>query len=320
MSILEKYHQVFQEKENEHDFTLIPYSKNLYVGRDNVGHAVIVVLSNRPSRMPIRQKTKLLSVECNVSVIYKLDSEICHNVVHIIRCLAETKREEEIFVELVSLFNEPSVDDNQEDAILEVVSILTAFFTDKTEPSYTELQGLFAELYTIWSYAGTVDLAKYWQSKERMKFDFSLSERDKIEVKSTLKNERRHHFRHEQLWSDVFNIYVISYMLREDDEGLSLLELIGRTKPLLMDDPRKVLIIDRYLKNTSEERLGKVRYNEHLLQYWRKIYSASEIPKFSEQAPSGVSNAEYDCILDNVQDVEESQFLQEVEEILTSVG
>ena len=107
-------------------------------------------------------------------------------------------------------------------------------------------------------------------------------------------------------------------MLREDDEGLSLLELIGKTKPLLMDDPRKVLIIDRYLKNTSEERLGKVRYNEHLLHYWRKIYNASEIPKFSEQTPSGVSNAEYDCVLDNAQDVDEGQFLQAVEEILAS--
>ena len=319
MNIVEKYQQAFREKDDEHDFSLIPYTDNLYVGRDSFGHAVIVILSNRPNRMPIRQKTKLLSVECNVSVVYKLDSEICHNVVHIIRCLAETKKEEEIFVELVPLFSEPSVDDNQEDAILEVVSILTSFFTDKTEPSYTELQGLFAELYTIWSYAGTVDLAKYWQSKERMKFDFSLSEKDKIEVKSTLKNERRHHFRHEQLWSDVFNIYVVSYMLREDDEGLSLLELIGRTKPLLMNDPRKVLIIDRYLKNTSEERLEKVRYNENLLHYWRKIYSASEIPKFSEQTPSGVSNAEYDCVLDNVQEVNEGQFLQAVEEILASV-
>lgn len=162
-------------------------------------------------------------------------------------------------------------------------------------------------------------MSKYWQSKDRMKFDFSLTTTDKIEVKSTLKNERRHHFRHEQLLSDSFNIYVVSYMFREDDEGLSLYELIGKTKPLLQHDPRKVLIINKYVKNTSEERLKEVRFNEHLLLYYRKIYMAQDIPRFKENTPSGVSNAEYDCVLDNVRDISEGQFLQEVESIISSI-
>lgn len=318
MNILKKYYQTFDNKDIGHDFSLIQYSEQLFVGRDNLGHASIVILSNRPNRTPIRQKTKLLSVECNVSVVYNLEGIKRQDVVHIIRCLADSKKEEEIFVELTPLFNEPSLDNDQEDAILETVSILSSFFADKSEPSYNELQGLFAELYTIWSYADTVDLSYYWQSKDRMKFDFSLTETDKIEIKSTLKNERRHHFRHEQLLSDIFQVYVISYMLRIDDEGLSLYELISKTKPMLQHDPRKVLIVDKYIKNTSEERLREIRYNEHLLQYCRKIYMADEIPKFREHTPSGVSNAEYDCILDNAKDISEKQFLDEIKKIVSS--
>lgn len=317
MNILQKYYQAFENRETGHDFSLIPYTDRLYVGKDSVGHASIVILSNRPNRTTIRQKTKLLSVECNVSVAYSLAGIKHQDVVHIIRCLADSKKEEEIFVELAPLFNEPSLSDDQEESILETVSILSSFFADKSEPSYNELQGLFAELYTIWSYADKVDLSWYWQSKGRMKFDFSLTEKDKIEVKSTLKNERKHHFRHEQLLSDIFRIYVVSYMLRVDDEGLSLYELIDKTKPLLQHDPRKVLIIDKYIKNTSEERLREVRFNEHLLQYCRKIYMADEIPKFKERTPSGVSNAEYDCILDNANDISEEQFLDEVKEIVS---
>ena len=319
MNILERYCQVFDDKENNHDFVLISYSDNLYVGKDNAGHAVIVIPSNRPERMGIRQKTKMLSVECNVPVTYRLEGELHRDVVHIIRCLVETKKEEEIFVELTTLFDVPSKSVDQEESILEIVAILTEFFSNKTEPTYRELQGLFAELYTIWSYKDILNLAIFWQSRDRMKFDFSLTERDKIEVKSTIKNERRHHFKHEQLWSEIYNIHVVSYMLRADDEGLSLYELINMTKPLLRMYPQKTLIVDRYVKNTSEERLRETRYNEYLLKQCRKIYNASDIPKFTEQTPSGVSNAEYDCILDHVKSVDEELFLQNIRSINSSI-
>ena len=124
-----------------------------------------------------------------MSVVYNLEGIKRQDVVHIIRCLADSKKEEEIFVELTPLFNEPSLDNDQEDAILETVSILSSFFADKSEPSYNELQGLFAELYTIWSYADTVDLSYYWQSKDRMKFDFSLTETDKENVLYFYRND-----------------------------------------------------------------------------------------------------------------------------------
>lgn len=310
MDILEKYYQLLDGEERGHDLSLIPYTDNVFVGKDSKGYASIVILSNRPNRASLRQKTKLLSVECNVSVTYKLDGKICQDMVHIIRCMADSRKEEEIFIELAPLFSGPSLDDNQEDAILETVAILSSFFSDKVEPSYMELQGLFAELYTIWSFSDEIDLSRFWQSEDRMKFDFSLTEKDKIEVKSTLKNERRHHFRHDQLLSDLFNIFVVSYMLRVDDEGLSLYELIKKTKPMLQHDPKKLLIVDRYLKNTSEERLREVRFNEHLLRYCRRIYMADEIPRFKEPTPPGVSNAEYDCILDKATGISEKRFLE----------
>ena len=63
-----------------------------------------------------------------------------------------------------------------------------------------------------------------------MKFDFSISEKVKLEVKATVKNIRTHHFRHEQLMTEVYDIFVLSYLLRYDDEGLSLFELLMSCK------------------------------------------------------------------------------------------
>ena len=210
------------------------------------------------------------------------------------------------------LFEEASMVDNQEESLLEVVAILTSFFANSIEPSDVELQGLFAELYTMWSYRLVANLGKYWQSRQRMTFDFSLTDNIKIEVKSTVKNERKHHFRHEQLMEDPYIVYIISYLMRRDDEGLSLYDLINMVKPLLSKEPRKMMAIERFEKNTSEERLREFRFNEGFLQQRKKIYRAADVPKFKEITPEGVSNTEYDCNLDNAPDLDESTFETEI--------
>ena len=137
-----------------------------------------------------------------------------------------------------------------------------------------------------------------------MKFDFSITEKLKLEIKATTKNTRTHHFRHEQLMTEVYDIYVLSYLLRHDDEGLSLLELINESKTYLSYDPRKLVKINLVLKNVSQERLDNFRFNNDYTRANMHFYKAEDIPKFNESSPSGVINAEYDCVLDNVKSIE----------------
>ena len=319
MDVVSKFHELIStEPIGEHDFVLFQYTEMLFIGIDNKQNCVVVCKSNKPGRSALRQRTKLISIECNIHVNYIVDGHEESGKVHIIRCYTTSDKEQEIFVELAPLFEEASIQDDQEEALLETVSILSSFFANKTEPTDAELQGLFAELYTIRAYQGSLRLGNYWQTRDRMKFDFSISEKVKIEVKSTIKNERKHHFRHDQLAHEMFDIYVVSYMLRHDDAGLSLFELIEVTKPMIRDDPRRLLILERYLKNTSELRLKQFRFNEQLADGKRKIYRASDIPQFSEEAPTGVTNAEYDCNLDGTEPMEEAEFLAEIENDLSN--
>ena len=39
-----------------------------------------------------------------------------------------------------------------------------------------------------------IDISEYYQIEDRRKFDFSISDRKKIDVKTTTKPERIHHF------------------------------------------------------------------------------------------------------------------------------
>ena len=316
MDIVSTFHNYFnKDRAIGHDFNLFKYSDLLFLGEDKEGNVSIVCISNKPNRSQLRQRTKQISIECNMKVQYLVNGEIDKNTVHIVRCFTSIEREKDIFIELTPLFDEASRQEDQEAALLEIVSTLTSFFANKSEPSDSELQGLYAELTTIQQYQQSLNLSDYWQSRDRMKFDFSISDEIKIEVKSTIKNERKHHFKHEQLAYETYDIYVISYMLRHDDAGESLFDLIEVTKPMIKSDPRKLLILERYLKNTSELRLQQFRFNRQITNSKRNIYRAEDIPRFIETAPTGITNAEYDCNLTGIIPLEETAFINQIQRV-----
>lgn len=315
MNIVKMFNDFLSLQDNlDNSFSLFLVYPGFYVGIDDQLNPVVVCKAHKSSKTPIRQRTKLLSIECNILVEYSLNSKIEEDVVHIIRCFSSNKKERDVFIELSPLFYEAGNEDDQESALIELVSILSSFFENKHEPSDAELQGLYAELYTIYSYNNDIQLGNYWHSSDRLKFDFSIDSENKIEVKSTMKTERKHRFKHNQLSHNNYNIYVVSYMFRPDDEGLSLSSLIELVKPSVESNVRKLMILEKYIKNTSEERLDQLKFDEVYTKNMRKIFKAKDVPQFEEKNPEGVSNAEYDCLLENVPSMDETEFVARIME------
>ena len=306
MNVVEFYRSIICEESVSADFNLFEYRDGFYVGKDSSNYLCVVIKSSNYYRSPIIQRTRLLSIECNIRLQYCIDGNREENVVHIVRCYSQVEKEKEMFLELI---DSTILGATSDDEIIDTFQILAKFFANKSEPSDSELIGLFAELDAIRVFSSSIQLERYWQSQDRMKFDFSITDTLKLEVKATTKNFRTHHFRHEQLVTDMYDIYVLSYMLRYDDEGQSLLELIHLVKPLLVNNMKKLLRVETVLKNVSEQRLDSFRFNREYTQTKRHIYPAETIPKFSETTPDGVANAEYDCNLDNLAFIDDSAFI-----------
>ena len=299
MNIVDTFRQHFGTLSNiSNDFSLVECDDGIMIGVDKSSHLSVVLKSKSPKRFPIMHKTQNMSIECNMRVTYLLDGITCKDAVHILRCLSDNPREKELFLELATVLI--SEGDGSEESIMDTFNLLRTFFNNKKDILDNELIGLYAELYTICAFHKSLEIEQYWQSRDRMKFDFSITEKLKLEVKATTKNSRTHHFRHEQLMTELYDIYVLSYMLRYDDEGLSLFDLIKESKEYLKTDSRKLMKIDNILRNVSEERLKNLRFNRDYTDANMHIYSASNIPKFNQVTPSGVANAEYDCVLDNI--------------------
>lgn len=308
MNIVELFNKHFKVNVDlKNDFSLVACEDGIMIGLDKNSHVVVVVKSGSPKCFPIIQKTKSMSIECNVKVSYVLNGKVESDVVHILRCLSEFEKEKELFLELATVLLVNT--DRTEESIMDSFNTLRSFFNNKKDVSDNELVGLYAELYTICKYHDSLSIEKHWQSKDRMKFDFSMSEKNKLEIKATTKNSRVHHFRHEQLMTEIYEIYILSYMLRYDDEGLPLYNLIIQSKEYLVSDSRKLLKINQILKNVSQERLENMRFNQDFTEANMHFYKAEDIPKFNEVTPNGVVNAEYDCVLDNVNYLKETDVI-----------
>ena len=289
-------------KSDVSEFRLISIKENLYIGQDRENNIVLVLSHSQMNGNIFQMRTKKLSLELNRDVSFEFQGVQHFKRVNLIRCFQESEKEIQIFLDLCEVFF-MSIEAISEEEFSETFKTLVLFFKDKREVSDMELQGLFAELFTIYHYQSTFDFAKYWQSKGKMKFDFSITGKIKLEIKSTLKTERRHHFKHDQLLSSLYDIYVLSYLMKEDDQGISLLYLLQECKKILKEYPEKIIRIEETLYQVEGKRLEKMRFSEEYLIAYHKFFDASQLPKFQELTPDGVANAEYDCILDNIKDV-----------------
>lgn len=275
-------------------------SNNCFFGKDKTGHVAFLIESLTPNIAAIQQETKSLSFTFNKHCKVTSDGKCAYKVMHSLVCKEDEPDKLETFIRLTKSF---SLIDSGSDQyyFAKLFSSLSALFDKQRKVSEQEIQGLFAELYVILYFNNMeCNIAKYWQSRDRMKFDFSFGNCRRLEIKSTLKSERIHHFKHEQLLSQLYDIKLASVMLRKSDYGISLGDIIKRIRRIYSDNFALMLHIDTLVSQLDEDIVNNLKYDEIYLKDNIRFYDAKGIPHFNEKTPDGVFNAEYDCQLDLV--------------------
>lgn len=308
MSVFEIYNRKKREFKSEYEYSLVRVNDQVLVGDDNEGRACIVLVSSEPQRDSEARKTKELSYACNVEITYQEDNDVKEEICHIIKCYSQNEKDIEMFLKLGETFfveKEVSIND-----IVDIFNTLNDFFAKSNKYSKSELQGLYGELYAIYHFRDKLDLCEKWQNKDKMKFDFSISKDTKLEVKTTTLPLRIHHFKHEQLAINLVDIYVLSFKLREDNDGLSLRELMDYCLPLLKQYPQKESRVLKVIYDLREESyLEDMKYLESYTIGNMKIFNAKDIPKFDEETPSNVSDAEYNSDLEGLTGIDEEEIV-----------
>ena len=289
-------------------------SLTCFFGKDSDGNVVFMMKSSSPKVLSIHQETKSLRFVFNKKCIMQSEGFKETEVMHVLTCKDKENEKIRAFIRLTKSF---SCSDTGLDQyyFAKLFSAISALFDKQRRVSEIEMQGLFAELYTILYLRDSgCDMAKFWQSHNKMKFDFSIDDKRRIEIKSTLKSERIHHFRHEQLLSELYDIKVISILLRKNDCGISLGDVVEELREIYANNFALMLHIENTISQIDDDYLYGVKYDELYLKNNIRFFDAKEIPHFNEKSPDGVFNAEYDCYLDAAKNISQTEIVKWIKE------
>ncbi len=281
-----------------------------YFGKDKDGNIIFMIDSSSEKLPTLRQETKSLRFVFNQKCLLRIDCSLLRKIMHVLTCKDRDIEKIKAFVRLTKSFSMNDVGTDQY-YLPKLFSSISSLFDKERYVSEIETQGLFAELYTILYFREIgCDISKHWQSRDRMKFDFSLDVKKRIEIKSTLKQERIHHFKHEQSLSNIYDIRIVSIMIRKNDCGLSLGNIVEKIREYYADNFALMLHIENTASQLDEDMIYGIKYDSIYLKNNLKVFDAKDIPHFNEKTPEGVFNAEYDCYLDTTRHLSQEEIVK----------
>lgn len=272
----------------------------VYYGRTSDGLLVFALESKNEKLPRFIQQTNSLMFCFNEKGVFLIDGIEESRIIHLLVCKDKDATKEDAFIRLTNAFSMSTQPDDPY-YVAKLFAALSSLFDKQHIASEMELQGLYCELFTMLFFQQQgCDISRFWQSRDRMRFDFTINNQRKLEVKSTIKPVRIHHFKHSQLLSLTYDIRIVSIMLQKSDAGLSLKEVIDTIRSLYQSNYDLMLHIDTLISGIDNEELELLQYDEPYLRNNIRIYDAKDIPHFNELTPEGIFNAEYDSCLTNV--------------------
>lgn len=304
MDNLNIYNEVNRITKPESGYFVYKHVKsNNYFGKDENDNVVFLIKSESKDRITNFQETKSLVFIYNKECSFKINEKLDFERVHILICKSKDYNIIQTFIRLAEMFSIETKTYIDLD-YLRFFNSLVYLFDKEKNISEIEAQGVFAELLVIKHfYISKCNILEFWQSKSKMKFDFMVNEKKRIEIKSTLKNTRVHHFKHDQLLSNDYDIVVISTMLQRSDSGISISELADNLKELFPYHYNLNIFIETHLSKLTYEMLNNIRYDEVYFKRKLKIFNAKKIPKIENDISQGIFNIEYDVVMDNIEDM-----------------
>ena len=235
-----------------------------------------------------------------------LDNEYI-GIYHIIVCLSD---EDFIIRDFEKVFNVLILKNPEKMSSFDVLNLFNSIdiiFRTTEEKENKELQiGLFGELITLkYLYnLGNTNIIDKWHTKFSLKHDIELDKINRIEIKTTTKEERIHTFKHNQLTRKDVKVYVVSCLLEISEIGLTLNTLIDQIIELCEDINKVNELYALKKKCGINDQYEGMTFNEELAYLKLKLYDSSSIPQIKEDIPESITRITYDVNLANVEDID----------------
>lgn len=275
-------------------------TKNVVECCDNENRQTILVRNSEENSTAVSFENEFFIMKNNF--ILEVENNEIGNF-HILICKKSDSNNKEHFNRVCNYLFKKNNLPQSADEMLKLFYSLETIFSSKTTHDLSLEIGFYGELSVInYLYQLNLPCYKMWHSDFFNKHDMEINEKTKIEIKTTVKDIRKHRFSYDQLCRSKLNIYVISCALKICEKGLSLNQLCKNTMSLLKDS-KQILAIELLMTKLglNEEYQGINCILEETYSSI-KIYGGRDIPVLCSVIPDGISDVHYDVDFSNLKE------------------
>jgi hypothetical protein len=312
--IFEQFKSLAHDGTDNQEFTVLSLPGMLHkLGVSPEGYPKFFICTNDSISSVHNTSLEILTVEYNLPCTFVDDgvNEPHHYTVITLRSLEQTLQAEFIDIVLMMLGRLESMPSKREISI--EVENLISIFSAMTCPPKKQIQGLWAELLVIERSRFPETIINAWHSEPNAKYDFTMG-RDKVEVKSTSGEERKHHFSLDQLNpSRNSRLLIASIVVRESGHGnggLSVSELRDKIceRVTNIDCRMHLYQVMAETIGTDMHKLEGVFYDYIEASDTLRFYDAHDVPGIDRsQVGPGVSSVGFTSDLSGIIDIQDEE-------------
>ena len=278
---------------SEDGYYVNEFLPDVFFGKDKDNN-VICAKINTSKEAAYSMSTKAITLYQNYHYTFQSDNKCIDGKYDIIVLHEEFVDNRRTFIKLCLNFYMNDYDGS----VIELTNDLIEMFKIVSNSDVLFVEGLWGEFFTILylNEKYNINVSGKWHNDIYNKYDFSLSDNKKIEVKSTVQELREHKFSHEQLYTD-YDVLISSVKLRSDDNGLSVIDLFNRVSKLFPSKYDVILRIEKKLIQLNKNNLKK--YDLDYAKNNVRFYLNKNIPHFDLDEPDGVHGTEYTVVLES---------------------
>lgn len=280
------------------------------IGVDSLGHPCILI-QNRKSNSsftPIYELEYLNVFFNKACKLLSLNKTFTNNYTVIV-FLSESVELQDYFFDVSSVLMDklgkiPTLQQVQ----IEIDNIIN-LFSKLNKVGLKTIQGLWGELLILNNSVQPDFLVKSWHNNLNDKFDFSDG-KIRLEVKTTLRQQRIHRFSYDQFSTQPNKLYVASLLVSEYYNGCSVLDLKKNIETRLKEKQNKMklntLIFDLLGENLAKyvDTRFDIKYSNSSF----RVYDTFLLPKLDSKCiPYEMSKINFDLNLENIVDIPPSK-------------
>lgn len=192
---------------------------------------------------------------------------------------------------------------------------LVNLFRRLSKPAKKTIQGLWTELLFIDQSNDIEYVIKSWHHSKSDRYDFNDGI-DKVEIKSTSKNERVHRFSLSQIEEVKKTLIIIgSTFSIETGNGLCANDLMESIKKKISDPSLKLKVHNIVVDTMGDkfQHVFDVYFDYNFALNSISYYDVKDVPKISSRAvPNEVTNLKFDCNLSNIDSINKDEITSQL--------